>query len=174
MFPIHWFICGVWLHWINMSNARLEIKTQRGCFIWMYLWRKPTVFKKVSLAFSFYLIKLRSWAELLRLQPLLWKPLVLPLSQRLLLAENQIAFSVRPSPEPQSTFHTLYPGWSTFVPIYKNNPPTLPVKSFWTVQFLMILLFFKNSLLLTKPAFIWSKVQQKQLHFEIFLLFKNN
>ncbi len=91
VFPIHWFICGVWLHWINMSTARLEIKTQHGCFIWMYLWRKPTVFKKVSMAFSFYLIKLRSWVELLRLQPLLWKPLVLPLSQRLLQAENQYA-----------------------------------------------------------------------------------
>ncbi len=105
------------------------------------------------MAFSFYLIKLRSWAELLRVQPLLWKPL--PLSQRLLLAENQLAFSVRPSPETlvrcsfflfsaatQSTFHTLYPDWSTFVPIYKNNPPTLPVIRFWTVQFLMILLLF--------------------------------
>ncbi len=32
--------------------------------------------------------------ELLRLQPLLRKPLVLPLSKRLLLAENQIAFSI--------------------------------------------------------------------------------
>ncbi len=80
VFPIHWFICGVWLHWINMSNARLEIKTWHGCFIWMYLWRKPTVFRKVLMAFSFYLIKLRSWAELLRVQPLLWKPLVTALS----------------------------------------------------------------------------------------------
>ncbi len=29
-----------------------------------------------------------------------------------------------------------------------------------------------KSLLLTKPAFIWSEVQQKQYNFEIFLLFK--
>ncbi len=91
VFPIHWFICGVLLRWINMSTACFEIKTWHGCFIWMYLWRKPTVFRKFSMAFSFYLIKLLSWAEQLRLQQLLWKPLVLPLSQRLLLAENQIA-----------------------------------------------------------------------------------
>ncbi len=32
--------------------------------------------------------------------------------------------------------------------------------------------FLKKSLQLTKPAFIWSKVQQKQYNFEIFLLFK--
>ncbi len=35
---------------------------------------------------------------------------------------------------------------------------TLPVKSFWSVRFLM---FLKKFLLLTKPAFIWSKIQQK-------------
>ncbi len=91
VFPIHWFICGVWLRWINMSTACYKIKTWRGWFIWMYLWRKPTVFRKVSMAFSLYLKKLLSWAEQLRLQPLMWKPLVLPLSQRLLLADNQIA-----------------------------------------------------------------------------------
>ncbi len=91
VFPIHWFICGVWLRWINMSTTRFKIKTWHGCFIWMYLWRKPTVFRKFPMAFSFYLIKLLSWAEQLRLQPLPGKPLVLPLSQRLLQAENQIA-----------------------------------------------------------------------------------
>ncbi len=32
--------------------------------------------------------------------------------------------------------------------------------------------FLKKSLLLTKPAFIWSKIQKKQYNFEIFLLFK--
>ncbi len=91
VFPIYWFICGVWLRWINMSTARFEIKTWHGCFIWMYLWRKPTGFRKVSMPFSFYLIKLLSWVEQLRLQPLPGKPLVLPLSQHLLLADNQIA-----------------------------------------------------------------------------------
>ncbi len=88
---IHWFICGVWLRWINMSTTRFKIKTWHGCCIWMHLWRKLTVFRKVLMAFSFYLINLLSWAEQLRLQPLPGKPLVLPLSQRLLLAENQIA-----------------------------------------------------------------------------------
>ncbi len=73
---IHWFICGVWLRWINMSTARFKIKTRHGWFIWMYLWREPTVFRIVLMAFSFYLIKLLSWAELLRLQPLPGKPLV--------------------------------------------------------------------------------------------------
>ncbi len=34
--------------------------------------------------------------------------------------------------------------------------------------------FLKKSLLLTKPAFLWSKVQQKQYNFEIFLLFKGD
>ncbi len=33
-------------------------------------------------------------------------------------------------------------------------------------------MFVKKSILLSKPAFIWSKIQQKQLHFEICLPLK--
>ncbi len=44
---------------------------------------------------------------------------------------------------------------------------TLPVKSFCTKRFVM---FLKNSLLLTKPALFWSKMQQ---NWEIFLLLNN-
>ncbi len=43
----------------------------------------------------------------------------------------------------------------------------LPVKKIWTVRFYV---FLRNSLLLTKPAFIWSKIQQ--IFCEIFLLLK--
>ncbi len=35
----------------------------------------------------------------------------------------------------------------------------------------IFMFFLKKSLLLTKPAFIWSKMQQKQYNFEIFLLY---
>ncbi len=46
---------------------------------------------------------------------------------------------------------------------HHTRPPSiktiLTVKSFWTVGFFMF--FLKNSLLLTKPAFIWFKEQQK-------------
>ncbi len=42
----------------------------------------------------------------------------------------------------------------------KRKPQSIPVNSFWTVRFLIWGL--KKSLLLTKPAFIWSKIQQKQ------------
>ncbi len=44
----------------------------------------------------------------------------------------------------------------------QNTVYTLAVKSIWTV---------KKPLLLTKPALIWSKLQQKQQYWEIFLLF---
>ncbi len=44
--------------------------------------------------------------------------------------------------------------------------------SYTTSQKLLNSKILKKSLLLTKPAFIWSKVQQKQHNFEIFLLFK--
>ncbi len=33
-------------------------------------------------------------------------------------------------------------------------------------------MFVKNYLLLTKPAFIWSKMQQKHEYYELCLLFK--
>ncbi len=56
------FICGVWLRWINMSTACFKIKTRRGWFIWVYLWREPTVFRIVLMAFSFYLIEFMSGA----------------------------------------------------------------------------------------------------------------
>ncbi len=121
-----------------MSTTRFEIKTWHGCFIWMYLWRKPTVFRKVSMAFSFYLIKLFSWAEQLRLQPLPGKQLLLPLSQRLLQAENQIA-------RHDISFHymaTHVAEWqrsSTWLDLYNSK---------------LILLF-------SKDALNWSKVMIK-------------
>ncbi len=49
-----------------------------------------------------------------------------------------------------------------FIFLRSNNTvcaDTLSVKSVWTARFLM---FLKKPLLFTKPAFIWSNVQQKQ------------
>ncbi len=46
-------------------------------------------------------------------------------SNMLLLLLNLFVFAATPS-----TFHTLYPGWSKLVSIYKNNQATLPFKRF--------------------------------------------
>ncbi len=50
---INRFSKRLWLRWINMSTARFKIKT--AVFISLYFWRKPTVFRKFWMSFSFHL-----------------------------------------------------------------------------------------------------------------------
>ncbi len=58
-----------WIFWIWIySQYRLYFFTLFSfsliqVFIWMNLWREPIVFRKVTMAFSFYLIKYNLWAE---------------------------------------------------------------------------------------------------------------
>ncbi len=139
-----------------MSTTRFEIKTCHGCFIWMYLWRKPTVFRKVSMAFSFYLIKLLSWAEQLRLQPSPGKPLVTALTA--------------PPTGRESDWETRH-----FVPLYVHTCSRMTIKldltytlfhlKAWS-QFNVLFIFLgkklsKLILLFSKNALNWSKVMIK-------------
>ncbi len=87
-YRLHLIICSGWLHWINMSTTRFKIKTLCMCFIRMYVWREPTVFRKVSY-FNFIWLQ----HELLCVQPLPGKLLFLPLQKRLLLVDNDFVTS---------------------------------------------------------------------------------
>ncbi len=42
------------LHWINWALHISKIKCSAGVFIWMYLWKEPTIFRKALMSFSFH------------------------------------------------------------------------------------------------------------------------
>ncbi len=44
-----------WCHWINMSVAHFKVKTRHSVFMWMCLWRAPSVLRNILLVFSFHL-----------------------------------------------------------------------------------------------------------------------
>ncbi len=45
----------LWFRWINMNTACLKSKSCAGVFISLYFRRNPTVLRKFSMSFSFYL-----------------------------------------------------------------------------------------------------------------------
>ncbi len=93
----------LWLFWINMSTARFKIETQRGCFyIYVFFEGNRLSSENFPCHFHFILPVMPDKAAfvssaLLCLQSLPGKPLFLPLQKHLLLAENELAFSISPS-----------------------------------------------------------------------------
>ncbi len=128
----------VWLRWINMSTARFKFKTRSGCFIWMYLWGTDCLQKSFHVIFilsdkvafisqcCFVYSRYPGNRWFCRSKSAsCWQRMNLHFQKALLQQHVFLLLIFLFSVATLSTFNFLYPGWSTFVSIYKNAQPVL-------------------------------------------------